>query len=264
MVPSAGKELRQIVIHDTQTGKVLNAIHVDQPDGSLSAYIGNADFRPDGSQFAALIHTPSQGQVSEPTRLIAWDAATGKQLFSVPMNATPSPGLWYTHDGASLMVVLKRDRSEWAVLYDAVTGERQRSISLPISPRKYVIDFLHQVVGADDRLDFVLWDLLTGNERLRLPGYNGVERMAISPDGSRLVLGKISPSSSGEFGSELTFCSLKSGEQLLAFRREGRVTDVCFSPNGNRLVAAFSPPGPAAIQPIQVWDATPLPEEVAK
>ena len=130
------------------------------------------------------------------------------------------------------------------MLYDAVTGDFQGSIFMPTSPRRYYINFQHQMVGANDRLDFVLWDLTTGKSA-RLPGYNGVNEMAISPDGRRLVLGKSFPSSSGGFESELTLLSLKAGRRLLAFSRQGRVTDVSFSPDGNRLVAAFSPSGPA-------------------
>ena len=40
------------------------------------------------------------------------------------------------------------------MFYDATTGERQRSISLPSSPRAYFINVRHQMFGADDRLGF--------------------------------------------------------------------------------------------------------------
>ena len=85
--------------------------------------------------------------------------------------------------------------------------------------------------------------------------------MAISPDGSRLVLLRVV-----NWNIEWTIWSLKSGRQLLAFRhrteRYARDEKVSFSPDGNRLVAIFHPsPLDIKLKPIQVWDATPLPEE---
>ena len=122
------------------------------------------------------------------------------------------------------------------MFYDAATGERQRSISLPSAPRQLCSSTSATKCSARiDRSDFVLWDLATGHERLRLPGYNGVNRMAISPDGSRLVLGKPSrrpPATE----SELTLWSLKSGRRLLAFNRPGSVS-------AHFLLARWQPPG---------------------
>jgi len=159
----------------------------------------------------------------------------------------------------------RRQEQASLMFYDANTGERERSISVPDSGTRYFINVRHQMFGNFVGSDHVIWDLATGQEQLGFPRYNIYNSYAISPDGSRLVLGKPNMSSyPGE--SEFTLWSLVSGRQLLAFKRPGNVEAVSFSPDGNRLVAAFSSPvGPSTLKPIQIWDATPLPEKpVAK
>jgi WD40 repeat protein len=109
------------------------------------------------------------------------------------------------------------------------------------------------------RADVVLFDLATGQERLRLRGHDGFDQFAVSRDGSRLALGKLPPSPLGE--SELTLWSLKSGRRLLSLKRQGSVEALAFSPDGNRLIAAFAFSDTGTRKPIQIWDATPLPEK---
>jgi WD40 repeat protein len=209
----------QIVIHDAQTGEVLKVIRVDKLDSSFPASIVNIEFRPDGRQIAALIGTRSSVQNQGPEQLVAWDAASGMKVFSVATELSRSRALWYSFDGTSLMVA----GEEAAVFYDAITGERQRSVSLPSSSGPCFFNLRHQMFGTSVGSDFVLVDLATGQERLRLRRYNFVVGMAISPDGSRLVLSQRLLG-----GSEVTFWSLKSGRRLLAFSLpEGGLTNRC-------------------------------------
>ena len=104
--------------------------------------------------------------------------------------------------------------------------------------------------------------MATGQERLRLRGHDGFDHFAVSPDGSRLALGKLPPSPRSE--SELSLWSLKSGRQLLTLKRQGSVEAMSFSPEGNRLVGAFAFSNIDNGKPIQIWDATPLPESETK
>src|SRR5262249_37186626 len=140
---------------------------------------------------------------------------------------------------------------------------RQRSVSVTATTPLFNIDVPSQLIRTTVGSDVVLWDLATGHERLRLPGYPDVQQMAISPDGSRLVLGK-GPRSTID-SSELTLLSLKSGRRLSALRHLGTIATISFSPDGNRLVGVFSQSsrGASGFKPIQIWDATPLPEEPA-
>src|SRR5262249_55559644 len=89
------KEESQILIHDVQTGEALHAIHVERPESAIEALIFDPVFRPDGQQIAAVIqiHTSLQNQGLTKSnvpdggrrRLAAWDVATGKLLFSIPL-----------------------------------------------------------------------------------------------------------------------------------------------------------------------------------
>jgi WD40 repeat protein len=256
----------QIVIYDAQTGDRLTTIEVGQADPSYTRYFVEPVFRPDGKLIAVLSHPawPRGSRIAEPgpSRLRAWDVATGKQSLSVAINpARSADELHYSQDGASLVLGTKAPPTATAEFYDATTGARQKLVSMPSSADNYFINIPHQMFGAIVDSDFVMWDLATGQERLRLPGYNEFSHYAISPDGSRLVQGK------GDYltdVSEFTFWSLKSGRPLLTFTRPGYLTAISFSSDGNRLIAAISQSGPSPVKPIQIWDATPLPEEDAK
>jgi hypothetical protein len=50
----------------------------------------------------------------------------------------------------------------------------------------------------------------------------------------------------------------------MAFNLAGSVRDMSFTPDGNRLIAAVLSREAIPIKPIQIWDATPLPEEAMK
>lgn len=253
----------QIVIYDAQTGAEISSIPV-APTGTLfTPHDVQPVFRPDGRQIAALIpaaRTNLEPVPTGPKRIAAWELPSGKQLFSIAINASDTDGLDYSRDGTSLVLATNDRPQAAAVFFDATTGERQRSISLPSSERSFAITNDQQMFVSHGRSesDAVFGDLATGQERLRLPGYSGFSRFAISPDGSRLVLAK---SASGNIiQGELTFWSLKSGRRLLALQHPGYIRSLTFSPDGNRLLAAVAQPR-SSIKPIQIYDATPLPEE---
>jgi WD40 repeat protein len=189
--------------------------------------------------------------------------------------------LGYSPDGASVVVGhydFSSQREAGVVFYDAATGELQRSIPVPSSLRPWWIDFSGQTIGAVGsgdttlsgiqvsaigRADVVLLDLATGQERLRLRGHDGFDHYALSPDGSRLALGKRPPPLIRGH-SELSLWSLKTGRRLQTLKCEGSFRALSFSPDGNRLVAVFSGGATDSIKPIQIWDATPLPEPIAR
>ena len=134
---------------------------------------------------------------------------------------------------------------------------------MPPSSRPLFVDTQHQVIGASLGSDFILSDVTTGHELLRLSGYDRVQpnSYAISPDGSRLALGSSSRSGDGE----ITLWSMKSGRQLLSLHRDRPVDAMVFSPDGNRLLATFSAStvrsARSPSKSIQAFDATPLGEE---
>jgi serine/threonine protein kinase/WD40 repeat protein len=261
-LPGTSEGISQIRIYDTLTGEELSAIPVDQTGPSFGSAVAGPVFRPDGGQIATLIRPPTQSSRENPppARLIAWDAGTGRPVFSVTVNAMFAGWLVYSLDGKSLVLGTTGQPDSAAVFYDAATGERQRSIPMPSSPNTGVyIDIRHQIFSSFVGPDALFSNLATGQERLRLRGYSDINDCAVSPDGSRIAVGKPPLLTNGE--SEVSLWSLKSGRQLLALKRQGTIENLSFSPDGNRLVAAFQQSGPSAIKPIQIYDATPLPEK---
>jgi WD40 repeat protein len=163
-----------------------------------------------------------------PARLIAWDTATGKQAFSAPIDATYAAGLVYGQDGSSLVVGANSPGEMAAVFYDSATDERQRSVKMPGTSRSEVLILpRHQIFSNFVGSDAVFLDLDTGQERFRLPSHHDLEDAAISPDGSRLVVGR--PVGAD---SEVTLWNMKSGRRLLALKRPGE-----WSPSPSRPMA---------------------------
>jgi WD40 repeat protein len=202
-------------------------------------------------------------QPPEPTLLMAWDVVTGQQAFSVPIDATVAAGLVYSLDGSSLVLGSSSQGEMNALFYDAATGERQRTVAMPNSSRAAVLILArHQIFANFVGSDAIFLNLQTGQERFRLAGHYDLEDAAISPDGSRIAVGRPVSSVGGE--SEVTLWNLKNGQRLLALKRQGNMESIAFSADGNRLVATFIQPVPGAAKPIQIWDATPLPEEASK
>jgi WD40 repeat protein len=193
---------------------------------------------------------------------MAWDVATGKQLFSRALNAALTYGIYYSQDGASLLTAAM-DRPQASVMfYDAATGAHQRSISMRNTAITSFINVRHNLFGNFAGSDHVIWDITTGQVHLRLPGFTYATSYAISPDGSRIVIAERTPPQRGG-ESEVTLLSLRSGRRLLSLKRQETVAALAFSPDGNKLIAAFSQSSPS-FKPIQIWDATPLPEESPK
>jgi WD40 repeat protein len=249
----------RIMIFDTETGGRAAEIPIPPIIPSSRTFVIDQDIRADGERVAALLRDPTSD--AKP-RLNAWDIASAKLLYSVEIETKDPRGLNFSRDGASIIVGATSPST--IVCYDAATGSRQQSRPLPASSTPLFVDPENQLVGTSHRSDFVLCDLATGGELLRLPGYEDVGPMSfvISPDGSRMALGRSSVVGEGE----ITLWSRKSGRQLMSIQRSRAVDALCFSPDGNRLFATFgsglAPRGDdGRLKPIEVFDATPLKDE---
>jgi serine/threonine protein kinase/WD40 repeat protein len=249
----------RMVIFDTETGGRVAEIPIPPIIPSSRTFVIDQDIRADGERVAALLSDPTSD--TRP-RLNAWDVASAKLLYSVEFKTGDPRGLNFSRDGASIIVGAASPST--IVCYDAATGSHQESRPLPTSSIPLFVDPENQLVGASHRSDFVLCDLVTGGELLRLPGYEDVGPMSfvISPDGSRFALGRSSVVGEGE----ITLWSRKSGRQLMSIQRSRGVDAMCFSPDGHRLFATFgrglAPRGDdGQLKPIEVFDATPLEDE---
>lgn len=212
---------------------------------------------PAGTQIASVV-APVQSGSPASTQLRAWDAMTGETLFSVDLGQRSARLLGYSPDGMSLVVAFDDKKQSSITFYAADSGKHVRTLPLPHAPLG--INFKSQLVFAKTDADVVLYDLESGQERMRLHGHDGVDHFAISSDGRRLAVGGFQGLIRRD--SVVSLWSLESGRRLLTIPRAGQIGGIAFSDNGRRLMAAYH--DATGDNPIQIWDATPLPEEVAK
>ena len=180
-------------------------------------------FSPDGRRLAGRVHDPPGGEEMDEVRI--WDAATGGVILS-----------WKFAHGRVGTMAFNADGTLLAVAVDAV---------------------------GDAGVIKVL-DANTGRERLSLAGHrNMIWKLAFSPDGRRLA-------SLGSFPmqtAEVELWDLSGGREMLTLQTTGvdligsnvlESSGFAFSSDGQRLF--YIPAGSRRDAEVQVWDATPLPE----
>jgi eukaryotic-like serine/threonine-protein kinase len=187
-------------------------------------------FSPDGRRVAGTIgHLSQESRASE---LRVWDVATGQVVLSHKWNETAAREPSYSQDGRWLAVPLsKRDGRSAIKVLDAASGEERHSLA------GHGFQILAVTFSPDNRRlasfdaslagasDVKLWDLAVGKELLTLSAK------------------ALEPSSPGRPAYPLA-------------------RSLSFSPDGNRLYYMVGSNGREAR--VQVWDATPLPDERAE
>ena len=187
-------------------------------------FANNLTFSPDGRRLAGRVYDAPGGEEMGEVRI--WDAATGGVVLTRKFAHGRVGTMAYNADGTSL-----------AVAVDAV-GEAG----------------VIKVLDAD-----------TGRERLSLAGHrNMIWKLAISPDGRRLA-------SLGSFpmqAPEVVLWDLSGGREMLTLQATGidltgsnvlEHSGFGFSPDGQRLI--YVPGGSRRDAEVEIWDATPLPED---
>jgi WD40 repeat protein/DNA-binding SARP family transcriptional activator len=144
-------------------------------------WVYDVDFSPDGKRLA----TSSGEQTAK-----VWDAATGKELFTLSGHSDLIAVITYSPDGTRLATA--SDDGD-AKVWDANTGEELLTLSghsdwvndIVFSP-----DGTRLVTGSEDKT-VKAWDVGTGEELFTLTGHNGprsfVKAVAFSPDGKLLA-----------------------------------------------------------------------------
>jgi WD40 repeat protein/serine/threonine protein kinase len=195
-------------------------------------------FRPDGKQVAA-------GQPDGTVRV--WDAATGREVGSLPAQGQVIRQLAFSPDGRRLLVFYRDGTLQ---SWDPAANDRQ--VLLRIS---YIDLLMGDLLSPDQRflvgikdLTVQLWDVATGRKRADLPGrlVNGLScASAFSTRGRRFA-----------YSTEdhaIHVWDLDAGAEVQVLRGHASyIRALAFSPDGKRLASGSMYPENSA----RLWDVT--------
>jgi WD40 repeat protein len=265
---SKGVSADELAVWDLDTGQV--ALTVKNHRFRLFS-LAWWSFSPEGTRLVAVVTSAGGEKERSPVSLLIWDVATGKELVAAPVEAAlrgTGPGA-FSRDGRRVAhaVLLGNGKSARCrvKVWDAATGRENLSLMmdrdfqsvrwLEFSPDGTALAALGEP-GA-----LKVWDAATGRERFALKGRSGrLYAAAYSPDGKRLA----TVTSFGDAPARVQLWDTTTGRLLLTLPTPEPPDQIVFTRDSYRLVAAFSEFHDAPAGPVQVWDATPLPEGASR
>jgi WD40 repeat protein len=146
---------------DTTSGKVLRTLQ------GHKNYVRAVAFAPDGK-------TVATGGWDRTVKL--WDPATGMEKKTLSWPCERLYSLCYSPGGRWLIAA----GGEQVTVWDANTGKEVRTVKPYFSPWAVFVDEGWFFTGGYDGT-IRLWNIATGEHRLRLGGIGGVDRLAFSP-----------------------------------------------------------------------------------
>ena len=193
-------------------------------------FLSAVDFSPDGKTLVGAVRVEWQcsggkfRKELKETHLVAWNAATGKEIWIIPGPEKTSHTISFSADGKTLTVV-----DEAGIGFrDVATGRELRRWPSkdPLFSARYSPDRNWLATGSKEEV--LLWDVATGKvvRQLALPGKE-IKAIAFSPDGKLLA---------GGSGKTIRFWDVLSGKPLgdcSAIRNP--VQAVAFSGDGKTL-----------------------------
>ncbi len=179
-----------------------------------------------------------------------WEVSAGREIHALRMEGDIGSVAW-SPDGRRLATA-SIDQSVW--IWDARTGEcllrlnRQPGFttlgmemdgqySVAWSPEG------DELAAGSEAGVLVVWDAVSGEERLRVAGHSScIRSVAWSPDGRRLA--------TGSNDRTVKVFDSRTGEEFLTLRGHGKngVLSVAWHPDGDRLLTA-------GIDSVRIWDA---------
>jgi WD40 repeat protein/serine/threonine protein kinase len=234
---STGRELLTIQNH---TGPVLSVA-----------------FSPDSMHLA----TGSQGRTGK-----VWDSRTGHEILSFEVHTGPVWSVAFSPDGLRLATGsgdTTRDVDGSAQLWDASTGRELLTIQNhtgPVVSVAFSPDGLRLLSGSTGETA-QLWDARTGKDLACFKGHTGwITSVAFSPDGQRLAAGSwdrtaIIWDARGEQEPVTIRAHPRGLSEVVLKRTAGGVSDVAFSPDGQRLATASGTWLSRGDGSAKVWDA---------
>jgi WD40 repeat protein/beta-lactamase regulating signal transducer with metallopeptidase domain len=178
-----------------------------------------AALSPDGSRLA----------VADGPRVVVWDLAAQRVLFSLTGHAEAVNAVTFSPDGSRIATA---GNDAIAVLWDAADGRRLHTLAgqgnwllaAAFSPDGKTL----ATAGYDKTIR--LWDVATGEFRVSWAGHaGGVRALAFSPDGKVLA--------TGGADNEVRIWDVARGVTVHVKRHTAAVRVVAFSPDGSRLAS---------------------------
>ena len=168
------------------------------------------------------------------TKVIVWDALSGKNLFSLDGTVSGAPNnemvyVAFSPDNKHLAVAnMDGTPKVWDIATRAevfsLAGHKQPCDGIAYSPNGKLL------ATSDDSGTIKVWNSSTGKELLSLTQSGNVHSVAFSPDGKHLA-------SASEDGT-LNLWDSSTGEELLSLRGISGLYGVTFMPDGKRLITA--------------------------
>ncbi len=203
--------------------RALLASRIEQTLRGHTGRIMAAAYSPDGQRLAT---------ASDDGTAKVWDSATGKELLSLPTQATRGRhGMAFSPDGKRLATASGfGDVKVW----DTRSGQELLLLhghSDWISAVAFSPGGTRLITGSEDRTAIV-WDSTTGKALATLRGHTDqVTDVAFSPDGKRLV--------SVSLDGHARIWDADSYQEVLSLSDpSGAIQGVAFSPDGSRLATA--------------------------
>ena len=223
---------------------------------------GAVAFSPDGTRLAAFFSADRRSNGPAVAVLKVWDAAAGREVFSVPREFTETEPVAFSPDGKYLVSSDGRRDGNFAIkLCDAETGRDVRTFVVPgdyagritFSPDGKRLATASNTKAGSGQI--YVWDTATGQILLTLKGHAGWEKIvAFSPDGRRIAT---SASPKGSSTGQVKLWD-DSGRELLTLKHDGVAFNLTFSADGSRLSAALTWPSNPPKVAVRSWNATPL------
>ena len=246
----------ELVVFDAETGKII-FVHA-----SPSSVPGVA-FSPDGGTVASvhqdgtikLFHVPTgklfqieirqngvdavafspdgKTLAAAGTDVRLWDAATGKEIWSLKGDEKSIRRVAFSRDGSRLAasaagdVIRIWETAGWKQIV-VLEGHQNIVRSIAFSPDDKVL------ASAGNDRTVRLWDIASGKAKnVVMKHSDQVQSVAFSPDGKTLA-------SSGGKSGEVTIWDVATGKELARLRGQNRVLSVVFSPQGKILATVSS------------------------
>jgi Tol biopolymer transport system component len=239
----------------------------------------SATWSPDGRSVAFL----NPVGVSRSGKVIVRDVASGTERAYEAKGLTSVSPRWFS-DGSALLLPLSTAPQQTAFfkldlrsgtltkLFEGTTATRRRGTVVALSPddRTVYLNGGPSDTPADSFPEVLAIDVATGTERIVMtapPGDRLPQAIALSPDGSTLLLSRTTP---GASGAPPTTTVLRVGTDGQGLRtvvgpvalKQGNCADKCvFTPDGRSvLFSALQPDNTWRIMRVPIEGGTPTPD----